>query len=199
MLLTVKTRCHTGIVLMNYRKPTKAEILASDGKTVPDIIAHGLKILFCGINPGLYSGAVGHHFARPGNRFWPALHQAGFTDEQLSPYEERELLKLGYGITNFVERATATADKLSTQEIIEGGARLEVRVKRYRPRYVAVLGITAYRTAFKRPKAIIGKQNERIGDSLIWVLPNPSGLNAHYNLKELARVFSQLRESAASE
>ena len=182
---------------MNYRKPTKAEILASDGKTVPDIIAHGLKVLFCGINPGLYSGAVGHHFARPGNRFWPALYQAGFTDEQLSPYEESELLKLGYGITNFVERATATADALSPQEIIEGGKHLEVKVKRYRPKYVAVLGITAYRTAFKRPKAIMGKQNEMIGDSVIWVLPNPSGLNAHYNLKELARVFSQLRASAA--
>src|ERR1044071_565049 len=199
MLLTVKTRCHTGIVLMNYRKPTKAEILASDGKTVPDIIAHGLKVLFCGINPGLYSGAVGHHFARPGNRFWPALYQSGFTDEQLSPYEERELLKLGYGITNFVERATATADALSPQEIIEGGARLEVKVKRYRPKYVAVLGITAYRTAFKRPKAIMGKQDEMINDSIIWVLPNPSGLNAHYNLKELARVFGQLRESATGD
>ena len=199
MLLTVKTRCHTGIVAMNYRKPTKAEILASDGKTVPDIIAHGLKVLFCGINPGLYSGAVGHHFARPGNRFWPALHQSGFTDEQLSPYEERELLKLGYGITNFVERATATADALSPQEIIEGGAHLEIKVKRYRPKYVAVLGITAYRTAFKRPKAIMGKQNEMINDSLVWVLPNPSGLNAHYNLKELARVFSQLRESSADD
>lgn len=196
MLLTVKTRCHTGIASMNYRKPTKAEILASDGKTVPDIIARGLKILFCGINPGLYSGAVGHHFARPGNRFWPALHQAGFTDEQLSPYEESELLKLGYGITNFVERATATADALSPREIIEGGKHLEVKVNRYRPKYVAVLGITAYRTAFKRPKAIMGKQNEMIGDSIIWVLPNPSGLNAHYNLKELARVFGQLREAA---
>ena len=197
MLLTIKTPLHTDIVLMNYRKPTKEEILASDGKTVPDIIAHGLKVLFCGINPGLYSGAVGHHFARPGNRFWPALHQSGFTDEQLSPYEEHELLKLGYGITNFVERATATADELSPQEIIEGGKRLEIKVRRYRPKYVAVLGITAYRTAFKQPKAVIGKQSEMIGDSILWVLPNPSGLNAHYNLKELARVFGQLRESAA--
>ena len=183
---------------MNYRKPTREEILASDGKTVPDVIAHGLTVLFCGINPGLYSGAVGHHFARPGNRFWPALYQAGFTDYQLAPYEERELLKLGYGITNFVERATATADVLSPQEIIEGGARLEIKVKRYRPKYVAVLGITAYRTAFKRPKAAMGKQSEMIGGSVIWVLPNPSGLNAHYNLKELARVFGQLRESATS-
>ena len=199
MLLTIKTRCHTVVVLMNYRKPTREEILASDGKTVPDVIAHGLKVLFCGINPGLYSGAVGHHFARPGNRFWPALHQSGFTDEQLSPYEECELLKLGYGITNFVERATATADALSPQEIIEGGKHLAVKVKRYRPKYVAVLGITAYRTAFKLPKAVIGKQNEMIGDSIIWVLPNPSGLNAHYNLKELARVFGQLREAAENE
>jgi len=184
-------------MLMSYRKPTREEILASEGKTVPDIIAHGLKVLFCGINPGLYSGAVGHHFARPGNRFWPALHAAGFTDRQLSPFEERELLKLGYGITNFVERATASADELSPQEVIEGGRRLEVKVKRCRPKYVAVLGIGAYRTAFKRPKAVAGKQNEMIGDSIIWVLPNPSGLNAHYNLKELARVFGQLRKSAA--
>ena len=199
MLLTITTRCHTCIVLMNYRKPTKEEILASDGKTVPDIIAHGLKVLFCGINPGLYSGAVGHHFARPGNLFWPALYQSGFTDEQLSPYAERELLNLGYGITNFVERATATADQLSPQEIVEGGAHLEARVKRYRPKFVAVLGITAYRTAFKRPKAVMGKQSETIGDSVIWVLPNPSGLNAHYNLKELARLFGQLREAAVDD
>lgn len=198
-MLKIKTRCHTDLVSMNYRKPTKEEILASIGKTVPDIIAHGLKVLFCGINPGLYSGAVGHHFARPGNRFWPALYQSGFTHEQLSPSQERELLKLGYGITNFVERATATADQLSPQEIIEGGKRLEIKVKRYRPKYIAVLGVTAYRTAFKRPKAIMGRQSEIIGDSVIWVLPNPSGLNAHYNLKELARVFGELRESAADD
>lgn len=166
---------------------------------MPDVIAHGLKVLFCGINPGLYSGATGHHFARPGNRFWPALYQSGFTPEQLSPYQERKLLKLGYGITNFVERATATADQLSPQEIIEGGKHLEVKVERYRPKYIAVLGITAYRTAFKRPKAIMGKQSEMIGGSIIWVLPNPSGLNAHYNLKELARVFGELREAATDD
>jgi TDG/mug DNA glycosylase family protein len=177
---------------MDYRKPTKEEILAADGKTVPDVIAHGLEVLFCGINPGLYSGAVGHHFARPGNRFWPTLHAAGFTERQFSPFEERELLKLGYGITNFVERATATADQLSPREVIEGGKHLEAKVKRYRPKCVAVLGIGAYRTAFKRPKAVPGKQGETIGDATLWVLPNPSGLNAHYNLKELARVFRLL-------
>ena len=174
-------------------KPSKEEILAAAGKTVPDVIATGLRVLFCGINPGLYSGATGYHFARPGNRFWPALYAAGFTDRLLSPFEEHELLTKEYGITNVVERATATAAELSAEEIIEGGRRLKAKVRRMRPRFLAVLGVGAYRTAFGRPKAGLGLQPETIGETALWVLPNPSGLNAHYQPKDLARLFSELR------
>ena len=173
-------------------KPTKAELLAAKDKTVRDVIAPGLKVLFCGINPGLYTAAVGHHFARPGNRFWPALYAAGFTDRLLSPFEERELLKLGYGITNVVPRATSTADQLSARELVEGGRRLAAKVRRYRPRCVAILGIGAYRAAFARPKAALGRQGESLGEAVIWILPNPSGLNAHYQPKDLARMFREL-------
>lgn len=179
-----------------FHKPSKEEILASAGKTVPDVIAPGLTVLFCGINPGLYTAAVGCHFARPGNRFWPALHAAGFTDKLLSPFAEHELLKKGYGITNVVERATATAAELSSQEYVAGGRLLEAKVRRFRPRYLAVLGVSAYRTAFAQPKARIGLQVETIGETLIWVLPNPSGLNAHYQPKDLARLFGELRRAA---
>lgn len=177
-------------------KPTKQELLDSFGKTVPDVIAPRLRVLFCGINPGLYSAATGHHFARPGNRFWPALHGAGFTERLLSPFEERELLKSGYGVTNVVERATAAAAELSAEEIVEGGRRLEAKVKKYRPGFLAVLGIGAYRTAFNHPKASLGEQPVRIGSTRVWVLPNPSGLNAHYQVKELARMFRELRLKA---
>jgi TDG/mug DNA glycosylase family protein len=180
---------------MTIRKPTKAELLAATGKTVPDILAPGLRVLFCGINPGLYSGAVGHHFARPGNRFWPTLHAAGFTDRVLSPFEEHELLQHGYGITNIVERATATAAELSPKELAEGGQRLEAKVQQYQPRFLAVLGISAYRMAFGRSKAKLGLQDEAIGSTALWVLPNPSGLNAHYQLQDLARMFSELRQA----
>lgn len=158
-------------------------------------MAPGLLVLFCGINPGLYTAAVGHHFARPGNRFWPALYAAGFTDRLLSPFAERELLKNGYGITNVVARATASADLLTREEIVAGGARLTRKVLRYRPRVLAVLGVGAYRTAFNRPRAAIGRQPERIGETLLWVLPNPSGLNANYQAAELARLFRELREA----
>jgi len=174
-------------------KPSKEEILAAVGKTVPDVVAPGLRVLFCGINPGLYTAAVGHHFARPGNRFWPALFAAGFTDKLLSPFEEQKLLTNGYGITNVVERATATAAELSIEEYIEGGRRLEAKVRRMRPRFIAVLGVGAYRTAFDRPKAKLGLQPEAIGETASWVLPNPSGLNAHYQSQELARLFKELR------
>ncbi len=184
---------------MNARKPTKEELLAAEGKTVPDVIAPELQVLFCGINPGLYSAAVGHHFARPGNRFWPALYAAGFTHRLLAPSEERELLKSGYGITNLVDRATAAADELSRQELAEGGQRLEAKVRYYRPRFVAVLGIGAYRTAFGRPKAVLGPQPETISSTMVWILPNPSGLNAHYQLADLARMFRELRVAAAGE
>ena len=153
-------------------------------------------MLFCGINPGLYTAAIGHHVGRPGNRFWPALHAAGFTDRVLSPYDERELLKSGYGITNVVDRATAAADELSDAEMEEGGRALVAKVKRYKPAILAVLGVGAYRVAFARPKAKVGEQAERIGDSRLWLLPNPSGLNAHYQRDELAKVFRELREVA---
>ncbi len=181
------------------RKPTKADLLAAIDNTLTDVIAPGLKVLFCGINPGLYSAATGHHFARPGNRFWPALYAAGFTDRLLSPSEERELLQHGYGLTNLVERATVAAADLSTEEIITGGQHLEVRVRHYRPRYLAVLGIGAYRMAFARPHAVLGPQSETIGDTRIWVLPSPSGLNAHYKPQDLERLFRELREAVENE
>jgi TDG/mug DNA glycosylase family protein len=180
---------------MSHRKPTRAALLASAHKAVPDIIARGLKVLFCGINPGLYSAWSGHHFARPGNRFWPTLHAAGFTDRLLHPSEERELLKLGYGITNVAERASAAADELSAEEFVAGGKRFRARVKRYRPRYLAVLGVGAYRIAFDRPKAVLGLQSEAIGETKVWVLPNPSGLNAHYRARDLATLFRHLRDA----
>jgi TDG/mug DNA glycosylase family protein len=176
-------------------RPSKEELIAAAGKTVPDVIAPGLRVLFCGINPGLYTAAVGHHFARPGNRFWPALHAAGFTDRLLSPHEERELLTNGYGITNVVGRATATAAELTNEEFIEGGRKLEAKVRRYRPGFLAVLGVGAYRSAFGQPKAKLGLQPEAIGETSLWVLPNPSGLNAHYQPRDLARLFSELRLS----
>ena len=166
------------------------------GKRVPDIIAPGLRVLFCGINPGLYSAAVRHHFARPGNRFWPALYAAGFTERLLSPFEERELLVRGYGITNVVSRATAAAQELSATELAAGGRRLRAQVACYRPRVVAVLGLEAYRVAFACPQARLGRQPETVGASVLWVLPNPSGLNAHYQLKDLERVFRALREAS---
>ena len=178
------------------RKPTREDLLAAAGKTVPDVLAEGLDVLFCGINPGLYTAAVGHHFARPGNRFWPTLHASGFTSRVLSPHEERELLKLGCGITNVVDRASASADELSPEELAEGGKRLRAKVLRYRPRFLAVLGIGAYRSAFAKPKAKIGLQPEVLGDTRIWVLPNPSGLNAHYHSRDFAGMFRELREAA---
>jgi TDG/mug DNA glycosylase family protein len=177
-------------------RPTRAQLAAAHGKTVRDVIACGLKVLFCGINPGLYSAAVGHHFARPGNRFWPTLRAAGFTERLLSPFEERELLQSRYGITNIVHRATTAADELSTEELVAGGRRLKRKVRRYRPTIIAFVGMTAYRLAFNRPHATVGRQPERIGNSALWVLPNPSGLNAHYVLGDFARLFKELRLAA---
>ena len=160
---------------------------------MPDVIAPGLRVLFCGINPGLYTAAVGHHFARPGNRFWPALLASGFTDELVSPFAERELLQRGFGVTNVVMRATATADQLTREELRAGGKRLVAKVRRYRPAFLAVLGLGAYRAAWQQPKAVIGRQDQMIGETVVWVLPNPSGLNAHYQARDLARVFGELR------
>lgn len=157
-----------------------------------DVIAPHLRVLFCGINPGLYTAAVGHHFARPGNRFWPALYAAGFTDRLVSPFDERELLESGYGITNVVMRATATADQLTREELRAGGKQLAAKVRRYKPAFLAVLGIGAYRAGWELPNAIIGRQEEPLGETVVWVLPNPSGLNAHYQAKDLALMFGEL-------
>jgi TDG/mug DNA glycosylase family protein len=178
------------------RRPTQAEIKAARNKTLPDLIAPGLTVLFCGINPGLYTAAIGHHFGRPGNRFWPALHAAGFTPRLFDPSEEHELLALGYGITNVVGRATAAADELSDAEMVAGGEVLRAKVLEFAPLYLAILGIGAYRVAFDRPKAKVGLQPEAVGGTRVWLLPSPSGLNAHYQGKDLAKAFRALRKAA---
>ena len=165
---------------------------------MPDVIAPGLKVLFCGINPSVYSAVVRHHFARPGNRFWPALYASGFTPRLLTPWEQGELLALGYGITNVVEKASVAADSLTAEEYAEGGRRLEAKVRRFRPACLAVLGIGAWRTAFGRPRAVLGPQPESLGGARVWVLPNPSGLNAHYRPADLARLFRELRRAVES-
>jgi TDG/mug DNA glycosylase family protein len=177
------------------RRPTSSELKAAVGKTIGDVIAPGLDVLFCGINPGLYSAATGHHFARPGNRFWPALHAAGLTPRRLYPWEERELLRYGLGITNLVRRATVAADELEAGELRAGRDRLERKVRRYRPFIVAVVGIGAYRVAFSRPKATLGEQAERLADARVWVLPNTSGLNANHRPADFARAFRELRKA----
>jgi double-stranded uracil-DNA glycosylase len=179
-------------------KPTRAEIASAFGRTIPDVIGPGLRVLFCGINPSLYSAAVGHHFARPGNRFWPTLHAAGFTERLLSPFEDATLLDRDYGLTNLVRRATATAEELTPDELAAGGRRLVRLVRRFRPATVALLGVTAYRAAFRLPKAALGLQPERIGASVVWVLPNPSGLNAHYQVPQLARMYGRVRDVSGS-
>lgn len=177
-------------------RPTPAQLQAAYGKGVRDVIAPGLRVLFCGINPGLYTAAIGHHFGRPGNRFWTALHLAGFTDRVLTPFEERELLPLGVGITNLVNKATRAAEELTLEELRAGADALERKVRRYRPRTLAVLGLGAYRVAFARPKATIGPQGEKVGQAAVWVLPNPSGRTASYQMDALVRLFSALRASA---
>ena len=155
-------------------------------------------MLFCGINPGLYSAATGFHFARPGNRFWPALHAAGFTPRRLHPSENQALLELGYGLTNLVNRGTAAADELAPAELAEGGRRLAAKVRRYRPRAVAFVGLGAYRTAFGRPKATLGLQPEPLEGAEVWVLPSPSGLNANYQLPALIQLFRQLWQRSST-
>lgn len=179
--------------MTQHPKPTQADLLAAANRTISDVIGPGLTVLFSGINPGLYSGYTGHHFARPGNRFWPTLYAAGFTDRLLKPAEQTELLRMGYGITNLVERATATAAELTAAELLASGERLLAKVQHYQPQVLAVLGISAYRTAFQRPHAHLGEQAEGMGPARLWVLPNPSGLNAHYTPADLARVFREFR------
>ncbi|MEU8590453.1 G/U mismatch-specific DNA glycosylase [Streptomyces sp. NPDC048664] len=175
---------------------TRAELEAARDRPVPDVVADGLRVLFCGINPGLMTAATGHHFARPGNRFWPVLHLSGFTPRLLLPAEQSVLPTLGLGITNVVARATARADELTTEEYREGGRILRDKVERLRPRLLAVVGVTAYRTAFGDRRAVVGPQELRIGSSRVWVLPNPSGLNAHWTAATMAEEFRRLREAA---
>jgi double-stranded uracil-DNA glycosylase len=175
-------------------KPTKEQIAAAAGTTLPDVLARDLDVLFCGINPGLYTAAVQQHFGRPGNRFWPTIHKAGFTPRLLHPSEQRELLRHGAGITNVVARATTAAAELTEAELISGARVLNAKVRRYRPRVLAIVGIGAYRTGFARPRAKTGLQEETIGATLIWILPNPSGLNANYRPDELAELYRELRE-----
>ena len=174
-------------------KPTRSQLLAAADRIVPDVIGHGLRVVFCGINPGLYSAWAGHHFARPGNRFWPGLYASGFTERLLRPEQEHELLRLGYGITNLVDRATIASEELSPEELRAGGGIFVKKVKTYHPQAVAILGVTAYRHAFDCPKATVGAQHERMEGALVWVLPNPSGLNAHFTPPALAKVFRKFR------
>jgi TDG/mug DNA glycosylase family protein len=173
-------------------RPSSAELVAARGKRLRDVIAPELKVLFCGINPGLYSAATGNHFARPGNRFWPALHQSGFTPRLLHPSEKDELLRAGYGLTNLVGRATASADEVTPAEFVAGRNQLARKVRRYRPRVVAFLGMGAYRHAFGHPGARLGRQGEGFEGAQVWVLPSPSGLNANYQMPELVQLFRRL-------
>ena len=178
------------------RRPTAAEVAAATGLTIPDVIAPGLRVLFSGINPGLYSAATGYHFARPGNRFWPALHQSGFTPRQLRPDEQEQLLGLGLGITNVVPRATARAGELTDDELRVGGSKLLEKAESFGPRWLAIVGVTAYRTAFGEARATFGPQARTAGATRLWVLPNPSGLNAHKTVAQLAADFAELRKQA---
>ncbi|MDX2973068.1 G/U mismatch-specific DNA glycosylase [Kribbella solani] len=159
---------------------------------IADVIGGGLRVLFCGINPGLMSATTGHHFARPGNRFWPALQLSGFTSRQLMPAEQQELLDYRLGITNVVDRPSAKAAELTRAELVAGGENLTAKVLTYQPEWLAVLGVTAYRDAFAERNAAVGKQDRAIGTTRVWVLPNPSGLNAHYTLPKLADAFAEL-------
>jgi TDG/mug DNA glycosylase family protein len=177
-------------------RPTAADLAAAHGRTIPDVTGPGLRVLFAGINPGLYSAATGRHFARPGNRFWPALYASGFTPRQLSPAEQESLLSWALGITNVVARATARADELTAAELRAGGEVLAMLARRLEVPYVAVLGVTAYRAAFGVRGATVGRQSLRLGGAQVWVLPNPSGLNASWQLPRLVGAFRELREAA---
>jgi TDG/mug DNA glycosylase family protein len=178
----------------------KVDLAAARERTIPDVLpapGEPFLVLFCGINPGLYSAATGWHFARPGNRFWPALHRSGFTPRLLEPREQDELPGYGLGITNLAPRATAQAAELTDAELRDGGARLQALIAARRPRVVAIAGVTAYRTAFGRKRAVIGPQPEQLGQARLWILPNPSGLNAHWTLPALAEAFGELKAAVA--
>jgi double-stranded uracil-DNA glycosylase len=178
------------------KRPSRADLAAARALTIPDVAAPGLRVLFSGINPGLYSAATGYHFARPGNRFWPALHRSGFTPRLLDPSEQEDLLGLGLGITNVVARATARADELSPAELRAGGLLLREKARALAPRWLAVVGVSAYRTAFEEKGAAVGPRADTLGGTRIWVLPNPSGLNAHWGPEALAAEFGRLRAAA---
>lgn len=174
-------------------KPSKADLEAAKGRTIPDVIVPNLDVVFCGINPGLYSAAVGHHFARPGNRFWPALYASGFTDRLVSPFEDAILPRFGLGLTNLVARGTASAAELSAEEISAGARELEAKIGNFRPARIAVLGVGAYQHAFDKKKVRMGPQEHEIHGTKVWVLPNPSGLNAHYQVDDIAALMRELR------
>lgn len=180
------------------KRPSKADLAAAIDLRLPDVLAPGLRVLFCGINPGLYSAAVGHHFARPGNRFWPALYAGGFTDRLFAPGEGKSLLEIGYGLTNLAGRATAAASELSAAELVAGLDILEEKVRYYRPRWLAILGIGAFRAAFRRPRAALGFQEPELAGASLWLLPSPSGLNAHHQPVQLAAAFRELRKQVES-
>jgi TDG/mug DNA glycosylase family protein len=179
-------------------RPTPKQLQEAIHHKLPDVIAPGLRVLFCGINPGLYSTAARHHFARPGNRFWPALHAAGFTPSLFQPSQDAEMLQFGLGITNIVARTTASAGQLTKDELLRGAGILRRKLARFRPAVLAVVGLGAYRLAFSRPDAVVGLQQDLVASTQVWLLPNTSGLNAHHQPGELARLFRELRTFTAS-
>jgi TDG/mug DNA glycosylase family protein len=192
------TQTRAGTRPARQARPTAADLAAARNHTIPDIAEPGLRVLFCGINPGLYSAAVGYHFARPGNRFWPALHQSGFTPRLFRPDEQDQLPGLGLGITNVVARATARADELTAAELSEGGRVLRAKAGQLRPQWLAIVGVTAYRVAFGNPDASVGAQEQDLGQTRLWVLPNPSGLNGRWTPPRLAAAFAELRQAAGA-
>jgi double-stranded uracil-DNA glycosylase len=177
-------------------RPSRADLDAARDKLLPDVAGPGLRVLFAGINPGLYSAATGYHFARPGNRFWPALYRSGFTPRQFDPSEQALLLGLGLGITNIADRATARADELDADELRAGGRLLLAKAEALAPQWLAIAGVGAFRTAFGRKEVVVGPQDLTAGGTRIWVLPNPSGLNAHFTPVALAAEFARLRDTA---
>ena len=181
---------------MTGRHPTREELRAAYDATVPDLVAPGLAVVLCGINPSLWSGAVGLHFANPSNRLWPTLHVSGWSATRLQPSQTDELLGAGLGITNLVARATARADELAPAELVTGLTSVEAMADRWTPRWVAVLGLTAYRLATGDRTAQVGPQERRFGPARVWLLPNPSGLNASWQVPRLSRAYAELREAA---
>ena len=178
--------------------PTRAELEAAYGAVIPDLVGPGVRVLLVGINPSLYSGYTATHFARPGNRLWRTLHEAGFTDRRLHPSESEAILAAGLGITNLVARATARADELTDADVRAGVEPLRALVRRWSPSWVAFLGISTYRVAFDAPRATVGRQPGQFEGAGVWVLPNPSGLNAHYQQPDLTAAYHELSDAVAA-